>query len=445
MRGGSSSPSKRVSGVLRSDSVSLEMDSGATVEELLGRLNLTAEESNAVSVDDTLLEGLATSDRAIIGKVLSSSVLHIQTIMSGLRPAWGNPKGLEAKSVGDNIFIVEFGSRQDMVRMLEGSPWCVGKKAVLVQQFDPSLRPSEVNFNNMATWVRIYDLPFGLMNNNWGRELAKRVGSVKLVEVDASGRAWGPYLRARVEVDISKPLVRYVSVFSEKKKTIDIFNVRYEKLPSYCYSCGIIGHSSIECPTPAERGEDGLLPYGKDLRAPDDNNKKKGVEPTSRNTSSMSHDSSNEDRNDPHVTSSKGNTGGSTNLGDKEKHDQEKDALSLRQKQGIRGKKVIDNNENLVKEELTQKVSKGQGTKRKQSRQTGSRVSDERQSLGTSHDAMALIVADQQLRGTGIIENDNLEMFSDLDGEETVKKQRKDNDQIVFGTAEAAGQPRRGP
>jgi len=113
----------------------------SSVTELLGRLKLTAEESDALAVDDIDLEGLATSDRAIIGKVLSSNVLHIQTIMSTLRPAWGNPKGLEAKSVGDNIFIVEFGCKQDLERVLDGSPWNVGKKAVLIQQFDPNLRP----------------------------------------------------------------------------------------------------------------------------------------------------------------------------------------------------------------------------------------------------------------------------------------------------------------
>ena len=61
----------------------------SSVTELLGRLKLTAEESDALAVDDIDLEGLATSDRAIIGKVLSSNVLHIQTIMSTLRPAWG--------------------------------------------------------------------------------------------------------------------------------------------------------------------------------------------------------------------------------------------------------------------------------------------------------------------------------------------------------------------
>lgn len=45
--------------------------------ELLGRLKLTAEESNALSLDDVAPEGLATSDLVLIGKVLWH--IHIKT------------------------------------------------------------------------------------------------------------------------------------------------------------------------------------------------------------------------------------------------------------------------------------------------------------------------------------------------------------------------------
>jgi hypothetical protein len=128
-----------VSFVLSSMEAERVVGSSSNVTDLLGRLKLTEEDSSALSMDDASLDNLVTSDLAIIGKVLSPKPLHIQTIMSSLRPAWGNPKRLDVKSVGDNIFIAEFSSKSDLERVMDGSPWNVGNKAVLVQDFDPSL------------------------------------------------------------------------------------------------------------------------------------------------------------------------------------------------------------------------------------------------------------------------------------------------------------------
>lgn len=51
--------------------------SGTNVAEMQGRLNLTTEKNDALAVDDDSVEGLATSDLAVIGKVLSPNALHI--------------------------------------------------------------------------------------------------------------------------------------------------------------------------------------------------------------------------------------------------------------------------------------------------------------------------------------------------------------------------------
>ncbi|RLN35205.1 hypothetical protein C2845_PM03G24450 [Panicum miliaceum] len=119
------------------------------VSELFGKLNLTAKEKGVL----------------------------LQTIMAAMRSAWGNPKGLLARMVGDNLFIAEFESEMDKKRILDGSPWRQRKE-------------------------------------------------------------W--------------------------------YDVVYERLPFFRFSCGIIGHSEIECPTPATPDEKGCLPYSEKLRAPEE-------------------------------------------------------------------------------------------------------------------------------------------------------------------------------
>jgi hypothetical protein len=85
--------------------------------------------------------------------------------------------------------MAEFATEADKTRVMDGSPWTVGTHAVLINDFDPGLQPSEVRFEKLSLWIRILNLPFGLMNDHRGKELASRVGSVEKMEVDDKGRA----------------------------------------------------------------------------------------------------------------------------------------------------------------------------------------------------------------------------------------------------------------
>jgi hypothetical protein len=248
---------------------------GDDVAEMMGNLRLTTQESETFVFEDEGDEDLGCPAWAFVGMVLAPNPLHISTIRSALCPTWGNPKGLQIRTMGKNRFLAEFATEADLTRVKEGSPWTVGTHAVILSDFDPSLGSSDYRFEKLCLWVRILNLPFGLMNDNRGKQLAGRVGEVGKMDVDNQGRAWGDYLRFRATVNISEPLLRCVSVFSQKRQQLDHFSIMYERLPTFCFSCGWLGHSSIACPTPAERDADGLLPYhGPRLCVPDERKKK---------------------------------------------------------------------------------------------------------------------------------------------------------------------------
>ncbi|VAI94071.1 unnamed protein product [Triticum turgidum subsp. durum] len=207
--------------------------------------------------------------------------------MSALRPAWGNPKGLVAKPVAENTFIVEFASPIDKERVIDGAPWTVGKHAVLLNEFVQTLKPSEVAFDRIMLWARIMNPRFELMNKTWGQSLGGKLGKVEKFDVDEQGRACGNCLRVRVSVKVAQPLRRWVTAYSQKHQATEIYEVRYERLPHYCFSCGIIGHSSLECPTPGERYKDGKLPYNADRLCVKED-KKKGFSVSKSGQSSQS-------------------------------------------------------------------------------------------------------------------------------------------------------------
>lgn len=197
------------------------------VAEMMGHLHLTSKDAKVVVLEDESDEDLAHSDWAVIGKVLAPNVLHIQTIKSALRAAWGNPKDLVMSSTGNNTFMAEFASQADRTRVLEGSPWMVGRYVILLQNYDLNLKPSQLIFNKMVVWIRIMNLSLGWMTEHWGKTLAEQVGDVKKTDVDAQGHCWGIFMCMRVEVDVDKPLLRGITVYSNHKKTMEWYGVLY--------------------------------------------------------------------------------------------------------------------------------------------------------------------------------------------------------------------------
>lgn len=49
-----------------------------------------------------------------------------------------------------------------------------------------------------------------------------------------------------------------------------VWGVQYERLPFFCFACGILGHSEVECSHPVPRNELGKLPYDVPLGAPEE-------------------------------------------------------------------------------------------------------------------------------------------------------------------------------
>jgi hypothetical protein len=106
------------------------------------------------------------------------------------------------------------------------------------------------------------------MSENMGVHLGNSMGVVEAVNSDEDGVGWGEYLRVRIRLDISKSLARGRVLKLNGDNTWVAF--QYERLPKFCFQCGIIRHGMGGCLS--KRG--GLFPgassklqYGPWLRA----------------------------------------------------------------------------------------------------------------------------------------------------------------------------------
>ncbi|KAL5767157.1 hypothetical protein ACOSQ2_013940 [Xanthoceras sorbifolium] len=84
------------------------------------------------------------------------------------------------------------------------------------------------------------------MNYKVARLIAEEVGSIVDFSIDTKD-LWGKFLRIKVRIDITKPLKRGIRLRLANFDTMITALIKYERLPDFCYGCGLIGHSFREC------------------------------------------------------------------------------------------------------------------------------------------------------------------------------------------------------
>lgn len=75
------------------------------------------------------------------------------------------------------------------------------------------------------------------------RHLGEAVGRFLEVDCDQDNFCWGDSLRIKILVDISKPLHKGIWIDPGGNQGNTWIQIKYERLPDFCYGCDRIGHT----------------------------------------------------------------------------------------------------------------------------------------------------------------------------------------------------------
>ena len=135
---------------------------------------------------------------------------------------------------------------EHMHDILDRSSWFFDNRLIMLKRFTNGVSSENVTFQRSPFWIRVFNIPIKIMNATVGNYIDNEIGVPLLVDAPKSGLAWGPFLRIRVDVDITKLLMRgkMIQIEGMEKGWV---HFKYERLPIYCYRCGILGHQEREC------------------------------------------------------------------------------------------------------------------------------------------------------------------------------------------------------
>ena len=94
--------------------------------------------------------------------------------------------------------------------------------------------------------MQLHNIPLKNLNHETGEAIARAIGTViQVADLEDDG-AGGEFLRARVAMDISKPLPHVLKLKSGGKQ-IGLVGLKYERLSNFCYWFGRVTHGEREC------------------------------------------------------------------------------------------------------------------------------------------------------------------------------------------------------
>ena len=212
------------------------------ITSLWDYLSLTSKEVDRVDLSGThgLLGGL------LAAKFLTKRVLNIEAVMRTLKPLWRAVCGFKGRDMGRNEFMFIFNDALDMERVLANEPWSFDKSLILLKRIEDDKSFSKLRFDSCYFWVQIHNLPTKYMNAVVCEKIGSTLGKVEQVEQLEEGRGGGNFLRARVLIDVSQPLCRGRKVWLGSAQDSWV-SFKYERLPIFCYWCGIIYHGDKDC------------------------------------------------------------------------------------------------------------------------------------------------------------------------------------------------------
>ncbi|XP_045821710.1 uncharacterized protein LOC123914553 [Trifolium pratense] len=235
------------------------------------KIDLFKDEEEGFAIEGNELVEDDTFNRSLVGKIWTTNSFNARIFKQVIVQAWRLKNPVEVQELNKNLFLFKFTTKRDAEGVLKNGPWSFDRNLVILERISGEEQPSKLEMFNGVFWARVYDLPLKLRTDVVAVKLGDTMG--KFVEVDNNeGNRMGKCLRIKTTVDLRKPLKRG-TVITYQGKSLRVF-FKYERLPTFCYACGKIGHQIKDCETLEGNTDTGFdeieekdCPFGPWLRA----------------------------------------------------------------------------------------------------------------------------------------------------------------------------------
>lgn len=151
--------------------------------------------------------------------------------------------------------------------MLNNGPWSFDNVKMVLKPIKMGEDPMKAPLNEIDFWIQIYDLPSGLMTEQWECNWENFFGSFIMYDPNNNKSIWREYMHVKIRVDARCPLKR--KEICRRDKSEFIVHCEYAKLGDFQFLCEMITQTERFFRKKPEWGEALVVrEWGSWLRAP---------------------------------------------------------------------------------------------------------------------------------------------------------------------------------
>lgn len=218
-----------------------------SIEDLCAHLDLGPQDGLGLDLNEiTEDESCQSPQWCIVGRFVTKRNINFKAIQELMLSVWSPVMKVWMKELESNLFLIQFSHEMDYAKVIKGGPWSFDQQLFVFTTLDQDTNPHEVVLNYVDFWVQVHNLSAGLLSEQVALAIGNFIGQYVSSDPKNFDGLWKSYLRIRVRVDVSKSLKSNMKIKKRNQEEYWV-NFKYERLPNFCFFCGIIGHAEKSC------------------------------------------------------------------------------------------------------------------------------------------------------------------------------------------------------
>lgn len=203
------------------------------------------EKQGVVLIEDDVKVGLKEAERSLIGRVFGEKKANLVGVKSTMMKIWQHRGLYKVVALDQNVFQFVFKEEGDREGIMQGRPWHFDNQLMVLHPWTEGQSWTRVEFNISPIWIQVWNILYHWFSVETGKKIGKLIGPVHDVLLVEAGGKEGRHVKLLVAMDLTKPLVRGTTLkYNQTECWIDF---KYERLPIFCFYCGILGHNEKGC------------------------------------------------------------------------------------------------------------------------------------------------------------------------------------------------------